>query len=423
VILSDALDGLVKMLFPHFGGVRVERVAAAAGAVRFDMSACEPSASCPVCGRMSARVHSRYRRTLTDRGVGNRMALIRLRVRRFRCCNDDCPRRIFAEQIAGLTGRYQRRTLSLTALLVEVALALGGRAGARLTRRLAGEVSRMTLLRLLRAMPVSEPCELREVGLDDFSLRRGHHYGTVVVDMRTHRPIDLLPDRNADTVAAWLAQHPSIQIVYRDRAGAYADGAARGAPQAIQVADRWRLWHNLGQAVERVVARHRAALRSPDAQSSAQPDLTTRSTVLPAPAAVAPRDRTDRVARRTRDRFRLIHDLLDQGMSLRAIATQLQLSRGTVRRFARAEHPEQLLVNNGTGYRTSLLEPYKPYLHKRWAEGATNATALAAEITTHGYTGGFTVVRDYIRRLRAAAPRQAPPTTPAPPRSGRSQAG
>ncbi|WP_258907798.1 ISL3 family transposase [Actinokineospora sp. UTMC 2448] len=413
MILDDVANDLVVALFPHFTGVRVDRVATAARWVRFDVAGRDPVADCPACGRSSD--HSRYERTVADRGLGDREVLIRLRVRRFRCRNDDCARRIFAEPIVGLTQRYQRRNPPLTSLLVDVALALGGRAGARLTRRLLVDASHMTLLRLLRALPVPDPGQLCEVGVDDFALRRGHHYGTVLVDMRTHRPVDLLPDRTADTVAAWLARHPGIRVVCRDRAGAYADGAARGAPQAIQVADRWHLWHNLGQAAERVVARHRAAIQPTDPTATpAPPSRSEGSVAPPGSRPPAPADRQDRTAQRTRDRFRQVHDLLEQGTGLRGIATKLRLSRGTVRRFARAETAEQLLVNNGTGYRTSMLEPHKPYLHMRWEAGATNATHLHAELTARGYTGGFTIVRDYIHRLRNT-PGHVRPPAPTPP--------
>ncbi|WP_406689289.1 ISL3 family transposase [Saccharopolyspora sp. ID03-671] len=415
VILDEMAGNLLRALFPQLEQVRLERLTAEEGAVRFEAAACAPSAACPGCGISSDRVHSRYERRVADQCVSGREVVIRLRVRRFRCGNADCSQRIFVEQVAGLTERYQRRTPSLTRLLADVALALGGRAGARMTRRLAAEVSHMTLLRLLRALPLPETGDLVEVGVDDFALRRGHHYGTVLIDIRTHRPVDLLANRTAYTVAAWIARHPGVEVVCRDRAGAYADAAARGAPQAIQIADRWHLWHNLGQAVEKAVARHRAALQMPEPTSvpSSTAGPCAMPAVPPGPAPVAPVDRKDRIAHRTRTRHRQIHDLLDQGLTLRAITKQLGLSRGTVRRFARADRPDELLVNNGTGHRASLLEAYKPYLHQRWEAGCTNATRLCQEITARGYTGGFTVVRDYIRRLRTT-PRHVPPPAPKP---------
>lgn len=416
MILNDVVRSLLQLLFPHLRSVRIDDVVATDRVIRFDATTCARSAVCPVCAQPSSRVHSRYQRQLADHAVSGRAVAIRLLVRRFRCLNTDCPRRIFAEQVAGLAERYQRRSPLLATMLTQIGLALGGRPGARLTRQLAADASRSTLLRLIRAVPVPEPGELREVGVDDFALRRGHIYGTVLIDMRTHRPVDLLPDRTADTLAAWLACHPGIRIVCRDRAGAYADAAARGAPQAVQVADRWHLWQNLGQAVERAVARHRVALRPAPASPSTD---TTTTPMLSVPEPTnsrppAPHERIDRTASRTRDRHRQIHDLLNQGVSLRSIATQLHLSRGTVRRFARATDPEQLLVHNGTGYRSSMLEPHKSYLHQRWEQGCRNATHLHAELTARGYTGGATIVRDYIRQLRATAPTLRTPPTPAP---------
>lgn len=343
--------------------------------------------------------------------------LIVLRVRRLFCDAGDCPKRTFAEQVPGLTVRYGRRSPVLTRVLQAVGLALGGRAGARMLERLAAAVSRMTLLRLVRALPDPEQATPRVLGVDDFALRRGHVYGTILVDMHSLRPVELLADRTAETLRSWLQSHPGVEIVCRDRAGAYAEGTAHGAPDAVQVADRWHVWNNLAGAVERTVSRHQQHLCAAvvhtaiepgiDASAAGEPTGRTNSdgpqepAVLPG-APLCPADRTDRVATRTRERHTAVHALVEQGMGIRTIAGRLGLARGTVRRFARATTPDDLLGRNGTGRRASLLEEYKPYLHRRWNAGCTNATALFEQIRARGYRGSRGIVAAYLRQFRTA---------------------
>jgi hypothetical protein len=299
---------------------------------------------------VSRRVHDRYERRLLDTAAGGCEVVICLEVRRFRCLSPECPKTTFAEQVEGLAGRHSRRTPAVTAVLEAVALALGGRAGARLSGRLAAAVSRTTLLRLVRAMPdPAVSVSPRVLGVDEFALRKGRRYGTLLVDVETRRPVDILGERSADSFAAWLAARPGTEVICRDRAGVYSDGGTRGAPDAVQVADRWHLWHNLAEAVERAVSRHRehlpAAVRAQG--PPAAPARETAPVPLPGPAL----PRTGRVASRTRARHAEVHRLLAAGRSLAQAAQELGLSRGTVRRFARAASPEELLVNDGTGNR------------------------------------------------------------------------
>ncbi|MEN3541243.1 ISL3 family transposase [Microbispora sp. ZYX-F-249] len=362
-------------------------------------------AACSRCGMISQRVHSSYERRVCDTAVGGQETVLHLRVRRFRCGNDDCAAKTFAEQVPGLTIRYGRYSVPLRTLLQTIALALGGRAGARLTHLLAAAVNRMTLIRLIRSLPDPEPTKGPQVlGVDDFALRRGRTYGTILIDITTSRPVDVLPERSSDALATWRRARPGVQIICRDRAGCYADGAARGAPQAIQVADRWHMWRNLGDAVERTVTKHRAHLR--DLAAVTPPDEVTAPapapvTAPPASEPARPERRPGRLAERTRHRHTLIHQLLAQGRDLRAIARELKLARNTVRRFARANDPEELLVHNGTGKRPKMIEEYAGYLRQRWEEGCTNAEQLYQEITAMGYRGKATMVRQLVQPWRS----------------------
>jgi transposase len=360
-------------------------------------------------------VHSRYERRICENPVGGQETVIHLLVRRFFCRNDACGKKTFAEQVPGLTVRYGRRSTGLNTALQAIALALGGRAGARLTGRLATAVNRMTLIRMIRALPGPALTEgPRVLGVDDFALRRGRVYGTILIDIDTSRPVDLLPERSADSLAAWLDEHPGVQIVCRDRAGCYAEGAARGAPAAVQVADRWHMWHNLGEAVERVVAKHRAHLRTSSAAANCSPASGPSRQAALTPEEKPEQVRTGRLTDRTRQRHAAIHQRITQGQPLRQIARELGLGRNTVRRFARAETPEELLAGNRTGLQPKTLDTHADYLRQRWDQGCTNAEQLWRELRARGYRGRPTTVRQYLRPWRSGSrppePVQGPPT-------------
>jgi len=379
------------------------------------LASSQPTRCCPVCSQPSTRLHSRYTRTLADLPCQGRLVQLQIEVRRFRCLEPICARTTFAEPFPGLAAAYARRTSRQAEALREVALVLGGRAGASHAKKLSLPTSRHTLLRLLRRSPTPATNTPRQVGIDDFAWKKGDHYGTILVDLERHRPIDLLADRSAESVTAWLLTHPGVELISRDRAGAYADAARRGAPKAVQVADRYHLVANLRDALQKLLDRKRtflpileettsvadllAALTSQQAERAmAQTELGQESSITPAEAI--------RQLRRSKryERYQAVVALHQQGLGARTIARQVGISRNTVRSYLAAEtFPEQGLRSK----RRSLLDPYLPYLRERWQAGCQNAAQLQQEIEARGYRGSHSIVRTLLSDWRARAPQAA----------------
>jgi len=233
-------------------------------------------ARCPLCTQPSTRVHSRYLRTLADLPWSGIAVQLRLQTRRFFCDNDTCTRRIFTERIPSVVGSHACRTNRLTAWFTHVAFALGGEPGARLLCHSATSIGGDTLMGQIRAFRVPPRQTPRVLSIDDFAFRSGRTYGTIVVDLERHQVVDLLPDRSAQSVEDWLVEHPGSEIISRDRGGEYAAGARRGAPGAVQVADRFHVIRNLGDVVLRVLQRHAALIKRLPAPGPARLDLARR---------------------------------------------------------------------------------------------------------------------------------------------------
>ncbi|WP_419995028.1 ISL3 family transposase [Streptomyces boninensis] len=355
-------------------------------------------AACPGCGVVSGRVHGGYRRRLADLAAAGRKVVIDLAVRRFRCPVTECGRRTFVEQVDGLTERFARRTPPLRRALEKIALALAGRPAARLAGHLSISASANSLLRLVRRLPDKRAAAApRVLGVDDFALKKGHVYGTIILNMETGERVDVLPDRTAETLTAWLREHPGAEFVCRDRANAYAEAARTACPDAVQVADRFHPWMNLCEAVEKCVVEHRKCLAEPAGamvpEASALPEIDAAASTPPAAKEGL------RVIKR-RERHAAVHALYDKGVQIQVIAETLGLDRKTVRRYAHAATSEEAAL--GTGSRTyGQIHAYTPYLYRRWNEGCTDAARLHAEIAERGFRGSKRTVRRHLQEIRA----------------------
>ena len=344
-------------------------------------------------------MHSRYVRRLGDLPWQGRISQFDLLTRRFRCCASKCPRRIFAERLPKVALPRVRRTARLAEAQHRIALTAGGEAGARLASSLAMPVSGDTLLRLIRASPLPEVPTPRVVGIDDWAWRRGQRYGTLVVDLERNRPVDLLPDRDAQTVATWLQRHPEVEIVARDRAGAYADGVRCGAPAAVQVADRFHLLRNLGDALARALDRHGRDLRAAATEAARPVQDKEPMPAAAFPAAAIERHAPDRHAVR-RARFNEALALHGQGWPVRRIARVLGADRKTIRDWLRSgEFPSWRHRPRG-----SSVDRHAEHLDRRWGEGCHNAAQLWREIQDQGFRGRLRTVQRWASGRRSGGP-------------------
>jgi len=393
---------LTTLFFPDVAGLRVERVWRDDDALHLLVTTTRKWARCPACGRRSRRVQSRYQRIVADVPCGGTAVTLHVQARRFWCRVVWCRRRVFCERLPEFAAPWARRTVRLDKHLRREAFALGGDPGARRAHIEGTPVSARTLLRLVRTTPLPPVGLVRVLGVDDWAWRKGQSYGTILVDLEQHQVIDLLPDRTAATLAAWLGQHPEVEIVSRDRAGAYADGVRRGAPQAIQVADRFHIEKNLTEMLERVLVRHHAALRA--AAEAVVADVRAASAADEQPMCSGgtrrltsvQRDQQARRERRLR-RYQEVVALNDQGYSQRQIADALGIGRHVVRLCLRADgFPEPM----ARAARVSALRRYEPYLRQRWAAGCDNALQLWRELREQGYPGSASHVRQCVAGWR-----------------------
>jgi transposase len=396
-------------LVPDIAEVELVCLGRVAGALEMRLKTCRICATCPTCGTPSQKVHSRYVRRLSDLPWDGVSVVVHLKTRRFFCMEPGCRRKVFTEPLPGTVGRYGRRSCRSSEALRWLTLALGGRAGARLAERLGLLASRSTLLRELHhRRPQALVQAPRVLGIDDWAWRRGHRYGTILCDLETRKVVDLLPDRDANSVAAWLKQHPGTEIISRDRGGIYAEAARRAAPQAVQVADRWHLLRNLSEALCCAIAPHHRLFSQ--AATATRPEEPA-----PAPTPVAAwsqRELLVQQANRQRryERWEKVQELvLKTGAPDQELARQFGIDHRTVKKFRTTEvYPEAK-----PRVRKSIVDDHASYLDRRLREGCCSSTRLWRELRNLGFRGQINSVRYWLRqrrgyRTQAASPPQRP---------------
>ena len=269
---------LTQHLLPDGNNLVVDRVIFAEAKIMIEIISTQPTAVCPDCQQKSVRVHSRYERTIADLAWADKRVELHWQARRFFCDFGRCPRKTFMERRPAIVVPYARRTNRLAEKQRQVGWLVGGTVGVRLLHFLKMPTSRNTLLRLIRTITPAEPPCPRIVGVDEWSFHKGHRYGTIVVDLERQQVIELLPERNAESLAQWLKAHPEVEMVSRDRASVYRDGIEQGAPNAIQIADRWHLLKNLKEALQRLMERNQTCLQAATApiSSPAEPSVEKR---------------------------------------------------------------------------------------------------------------------------------------------------
>ncbi|HEX2912207.1 MAG TPA: ISL3 family transposase [Chloroflexia bacterium] len=422
------------LLLNDLNNFEMEGIEQAEDVVRLTLRNLASSADCSICKFPSSRLQSHYFRTLADLPASGLQVIYRLRVRRFYCHNPSCPRKVFAERFPGLTQPFAQRTNRLRHSLLYLAALLGGQAGAGLAKKLGMPVSPDTLLRIIRAGEISATeeqapekttdnlenlCRLKRIGIDDWSLKRGVSYATIIIDLDSHKVVELLKDRSSETVIEWLKKHPQLEVISRDRATEYILAASQGAPQAIQVADRFHLVRNLAEQVELLLARLRKEWRPKleVIESAKQAGEKEIKKELPHPASwkIKPSQQTERKrqARKAErvERYQQVVDLRAAGLKQIEIAKRVGISERTVRKFLQSEgYPEP----QARPKRRSKFDPYTSYVLTRWKDGEREGKQLYEEIVGLGFKGKLRMVQRYLQELRdeKRQPIELPPASP-----------
>ena len=337
------MEGTSLLSLPE--GMLIEQIQLTENGLMIEVVATTPTACCPLCSEPSSSIHCHYRRTLRDAPCAGRRVRLSLTVRKFSCRNPSCERKVFAERLPDFVEPWARMTIRYCQQITSIGLATCGKGGTRLAARLGIQTTRQTILRRIMDLPEVSTGSVLFLGIDDFSFRRGYRFGTILVNLESRRVVDLLPDRQAETAAAWMYHHPDLFVVSRDRGSAYASAASQAAPQATQCADRFHVVKNLTEATQLLLARCQAEILAAKDQEESnrqepnKPLISIEQWRPPEPRSVEKARLARRASRYAR--YQQVLEFGQQGMTPKEIAGRLGLSSRTVQKWlAAATFPE-----------------------------------------------------------------------------------
>ena len=424
-----SLDILLREMEVEIESVGIEKDRENEQYVKAILESVKEKSLCPECGEESAKVQSQYMRTVADLPIVAIAVILILQVRRFFCENKECRRKIFAERLP-LVKPYRRKTARMEEALNVIAVAEGGESGARTANSLGMKVSPDTMLRQIRRRASPKVSTPKVLGVDDFSFKRGQRFGTILIDLEKHKRVDVLPDRSAESFAKWLKEHPGVEIISRDRGQIYADGARQGAPNAIAVADQFHLVENVREAIERMLSSNYKELKvtalsivdeteqkltkapkleidnyvdekefgeSVTKENTIDIEQTNKTSSIEVtekkPQTI--RERQIQLSAESRERrlerYEQIKELSQQGISGRAIASYVNMSRRMVMKFLHSE----VFPERANPERYSMVDKFVPYLIQRLQSGVSNSTKLFQEIKEQGFAGCASTVRRF----------------------------
>ena len=395
------MEGTSLLSLPD--GMLVEDIQITEHELVIEVVTTHPTSCCPLCAQPSDALKGHYRRVLRDAPCAGRQVQLILTVRKFYCHNSYCAQKVFTERLPTFVEPWARMTIRCCQQITSIGLATCGKGGARLADRLGIHTTRPTILRRIMDLPDASGGSVVYLGIDDFAFRRGYRFGTILVNLESHRVVGLLPDRQTETVAQWMRYQPDLKVVSRDRGGEYAAAARQGAPQAIQCADRFHMVKNLTEAVQVLLARCQAEILAeqkpdePDLHERQKPIISIEEWRPPEPAYVE----KVRLARRAGRyvRYQQVVELSRQGMGTKEIAGHLGISDRTVRDWLKqGTFPEVQKRRK----RQSSFDTFAPYVLKRWQEGERNGLVLWREIKAQGYAGTDRSVYRYLKTLKQA---------------------